>query len=143
MESALYTIYTLVAFVKEISLVRFLICQQLAHKYHTLALYMKPSLFISLFCALVAIQFKNSKASSSLSYSNPCPTLERGVFLLALAFGVILVLIESVITSASLSSSPSLKAPGPEVMSSGPEKVASSGDSSTVSSVTVSKQDNM
>ena len=45
MESALYGIYTLVVFVSEMSLVRFLIRQQLVRKYRMPALSMKYSLF--------------------------------------------------------------------------------------------------
>ena len=45
MESDLYGIYALVVFVSEILLVRFLIRQQLVHKYRTPALSMKYSLF--------------------------------------------------------------------------------------------------
>ena len=41
MESALYGIYALVVFVSETSLVRFLIRQQLVHKYSTHALSME------------------------------------------------------------------------------------------------------
>ena len=48
MESALYGIYALVAFVSEILLVRFLIRQQLVRKYRTPALSMKYSLYIAL-----------------------------------------------------------------------------------------------
>ena len=47
MESALYGIYALVAFVSEILLVRFLIRQQLVRKYLTPALSMKYSLYIA------------------------------------------------------------------------------------------------
>ena len=45
MESALYGIYALVVFVSEISLVRFLIRQQLVRKYRTPTLSMKYSLY--------------------------------------------------------------------------------------------------
>ena len=46
MEIALYGIYTLVVFVSEILLVRFLIRQQLVRKYRTPALSMKYSLYL-------------------------------------------------------------------------------------------------
>ena len=46
MESALYSIYALVVFVSEISLVRFLIRQQLVRKYRAPALSMKYSIYI-------------------------------------------------------------------------------------------------
>ena len=45
MESALYGIYALVIFVSEISLVRFLIRQQLVRKYRTPTLSVKYSLY--------------------------------------------------------------------------------------------------
>ena len=57
MESALYGIYALVVFVSEISLVRFLIRQQLVRKYRTPALSMKYSLHSFFFTGLEA-EFK-------------------------------------------------------------------------------------
>ena len=48
MQSALYSIYALVVFVSEISVVRFLIRQQPVRKYRTPALFMKYSLYIFL-----------------------------------------------------------------------------------------------
>ena len=62
MESALYGIYALVVFVSEISLVRFLIRQQLVRKYRTPTLSMKYSLFTSCYmsCLLIAISVKRT-----------------------------------------------------------------------------------
>ena len=58
MESALYGIYALVVSVSEISLVRFLIRQQLVRKYRTPALSMKYSLFS---CFRCHCQLENQK----------------------------------------------------------------------------------
>ena len=89
--------------------------------------------------AFVILANLKTGRSSCLSYRNPCPTLDRDVFLLAVVFKVFSVLVESIVKSVLLSSSPLLKDPGPEDMSSGPAKAALRGDSSTVNSVAASK----
>ena len=68
MESALYSIYALVVFVSEISLVRFLI-QKRVHKYHTPTLSTKYSLYMRYYGPYIWSRLDSNVKDKTIAYN--------------------------------------------------------------------------